>query len=148
MSGVQKISIKNRKASYEFELLDEFDAGIVLFGSEVKSIRNGQVSISEAYCYVKDGEVFVKNIHIPELKNASVPHEPLRERKLLLTKKEIKKIDLKLKNKGLTLIPTYMYNKKGLVKLKVRLAKGKKLWDKRNDIKKKDMERDLKREGM
>lgn len=148
MSTVQKISVKNRKASYEFELLEEFEAGIVLLGSEVKSIRGGQISISEAYCYVKDGEIFVKNIHIPELKNAPVQHEPLRERKLLLTKKEIQKIELKLKNKGLTLVPTYLFNKKGLIKLKISLAKGKKLWDKRQSIKQKDVERDLKREGM
>lgn len=148
MEKTNKISVNNRKASFEYELLDEFDAGIVLFGSEVKSIRQGQVSISEAYCYINKGEVFVKNMHIPELKNAVAPHEPLRERKLLLTKKEIAKIELKLKNKGLTLVPTFMYNKKGLIKLKIRLAKGKKLYDKRESIKQKDIERDLKRQGI
>jgi SsrA-binding protein len=143
-----KISIKNRKASFEFELLDEFDAGIVLLGSEVKSIRKGNVSITEAFCYINKGEVFIKNMHIQELKDAVNPHEPLRERKLLLTKKEISKIELKLKNKGLTLVPTYMYNKKGLIKLKISLAKGKKLYDKRESIKQKDVERDLKRQGI
>jgi SsrA-binding protein len=145
---IQNISIKNRKASFEFELLDEFEVGIVLLGSEVKSIRAGNVSITEAYCYVNKGEVFIKNMHIQELKNAPVQHEPLRERKLLLTKKEIYKIETQLKNKGLTLVPTYLYNKKGLIKLKLRLAKGKKLYDKRESIKAKDVERDLKRQGL
>lgn len=148
MEKTNKISIQNRKASYEFELLEEFEAGIILFGSEVKSIRAGNVSITEAYCYVNKREIFVKGMHIQEFKNSAVPHEPTRERKLLLTKKEISKIELALKNKGLTLIPTYMYNKKGLVKLKIRLAKGKKLYDKRESIKAKDIERDLKREGL
>jgi SsrA-binding protein len=145
---IKNISIKNRKASFEFELLDEFEVGIVLLGTEVKSIRAGNVSISEAYCYVNRGEVFIKNMHIQELKNAPVQHEPLRERKLLLTKKEINKIEIQLKNKGLTLVPTYLYNKKGLLKLKLRLAKGKKLYDKRESIKAKDVERDLKRQGL
>ena len=148
MEKIQNISIKNRKASFEFELLDDFEVGIVLLGSEVKSIRAGNVSITEAYCYVNKGEVFIKNMHIQELKNAPVQHEPLRERKLLLTKKEIYKIETQLKNKGLTLVPTYLYNKKGLIKLKLRLAKGKKLYDKRESIKAKDVERDLKRQGL
>jgi SsrA-binding protein len=144
----QKISVNNRKASFEFELLEEFEAGIVLLGSEVKSIRAGNVSITEAYCYVNKSEVFIKNMHIQELKNSVTQHEPLRERKLLLTKKEIFKIETQLKNKGLTLVPTYLYNKKGLIKLKIRLAKGKKLYDKRESIKAKDIERDLKRQGI
>lgn len=145
--GVQKISVSNRKASFEYELLDEFDAGIVLFGSEVKSIRQGNISISESYCFLNKGELFVRDMHIPELKNFVKQHEPLREKKLLLTKKELNKIELKLKNKGLTLVPTHLYNKKGLIKLKIRIAKGKKLYDKRESIKEKDIERDLKREG-
>jgi SsrA-binding protein len=148
MEKTKDISINNRKASFEFQLLDEFFAGIVLFGSEVKSIRAGNVSITEAYCYVNGGEVFIKNMHIQELKNAPVQHEPLRERKLLLTKKEINVIEAELKNQGLTLIATHMYNKKGLIKLKLCLAKGKKLYDKRESIKAKDIERDLKREGL
>lgn len=146
-SGAKKISVNNRKASFEYELLDEFDAGVVLFGSEVKSIRAGNVSITESYCFINKGEVVIKNMHIQELKNSSVQHEPLRDRKLLLTKKEINKITTKLKDKGLTLIPTFLYNKRGLIKIKIRLAKGKKLYDKRESIKAKDIERDLKREG-
>ncbi len=148
MDKVKRISVKNRKSSFEFELLDEFECGIVLVGSEVKSIRNGNVSITEAYCYVNNNEVFIKSMHIQELKNSAVQHEPTRERKLLLTKKEISKISIQLKNNGLTLIPTYLYNKKGLIKIKISLAKGKKLYDKRDSIKKKDVERDLKREGI
>jgi len=145
MENIKKISIKNRKASFEYELLDYFEVGIILFGSEVKSIRAGNVSISEAYCYVNNNEVFIKNMHIQELKNAAIQHEPLRERKLLLTKKEINKIVIQLKNKGLTLVPIYLYNKKGLIKLKISIAKGKKLFDKRNSIKSKDIERDMNR---
>lgn len=149
MEKESKISVKNRKASYEYELLEEFDAGIKLVGSEIKSIRQGNVTISDAYCYVSNGEVFIKNMHISELKNAAIQHEPLRDRKLLLTKKEINKIIIKLKNKGLTLVPTYLYgNKRGLAKIKISLAKGKKLFDKRESIKKNDIERDLKRQDL
>jgi len=139
------ISVKNRKASFEYEFLDEFDAGIKLLGSEIKSIRLGNSSISDAYCYVKNGQVIIKNMHISELKNAVKPHDPLRERVLLLTKKEVQKIELALKNKGLTLVPKKMYSKKGLAKLNIAIAKGKKLYDKRESIKQKDIERDLKR---
>ena len=94
-----KISVQNRKASFEYELLEEFDAGIMLFGSEIKSIRAGNVSISEAYCYVNNNEVFIKGMHIQNLKDAAVPHDPIGDRKLLLTKKEINKIIIELKNK-------------------------------------------------
>lgn len=139
--------IPNRRASYEFELGDEFDAGIVLLGSEIKSIRKGDVNISDAYCYVNNGQVVIKNMHISCLKDAAIQHEPLRDRALLLTKKEVEKITNKVKVSGTTLIPTLLYNKKGLAKLKIKLAKGKKLFDKRESIKKKDIERDLKREG-
>lgn len=141
-----KISVQNRKASFEYELLESFDAGIMLFGSEIKSIRAGNVSISESYCYVNNGEVFIKGMHIQTLKDSVNPHDPVKDRKLLLTKKEINKIILELKNKGLTLVPTYLYNKKGLAKLKISIAKGKKNYDKRESIKKKDIERDTKRE--
>ena len=148
MEQKNKISIKNRTASFEYELMEEFNAGVVLFGSEVKSIRQNGASINSSYCYINNNEVFIKNMHISELKNSASQHEPLRERKLLLTKKEINKLTVQLKNKGLTLIPTYIYNKKGLIKLKVFLAKGRKNHDKRENIKKKDVERELKREGI
>lgn len=146
MDKVKRISVKNRKASFEFKLLDEFECGIVLVGSEVKSIRQNGASINSAYCYVNNNEIFIKNMHISELKNSATQHEPLRERKLLLTKKEINKIATKLKNKGLTLIPTYLYNKKGLIKININLARGKKLYDKSMSIKTKDLERDKNRE--
>lgn len=142
-----QLSFHNRKASYEYELKDSFDCGIKLVGSEIKSIRLGNTSIDEAYCYVNKGEVFIKNMHIAELKDAIEPHDPLRIRKLLLTKKEILKIEYELKTSGITLVPVLMYFKKGLAKIKIHLAKGKKLYDKRESIKQKDIERDLKREG-
>lgn len=137
------ISIKNKKASFEFLFLEEFVAGIVLLGSEVKSIRNGAVSFTDAYCYIKNNEIFVKNIHISEYKNSSYnKHEPKRDRKLLLTKREIKKLKEKTQEKGLTIVPTKIFiNDKGLVKIGLALAKGKKLYDKRESIKKKDDER-------
>ena len=141
----KKISVSNRKASYEYELLDEFDCGIILLGSEVKSIRHGNVSISEAYCYVTKDGVYIKGMHIQELKNAVTPHDPIRYKKLLITKKEIEKIRVALQAKGLTLVPVHLYNKKGLIKLKIMLGRGKKLYDKRENIKKKDIERNLKR---
>lgn len=142
---VQKISVYNRKASFEYELLDKFDAGIKLVGSEIKSIRLGNVNISDAYCYVKNGQVVIRNMHISELKNSVAPHDPLRERVLLLTKKEIRKIETLLKNQGLTLVPKHLYSAKGLVKLEVAIARGKKLYDKRESIKQKDLERASKR---
>lgn len=141
------VSIKNRKASYEYEFLEEYEAGIVLIGPEVKSIINGEVNISDAYCYINNGEVFIKNMHISPLKNASYNnHEPLRERKLLLKRGEINKLSLKLKNKGLTLVPYILFTTKtGLIKLKIKLAKGKKNYDKRESIKERDVERQLQR---
>jgi SsrA-binding protein len=142
------ISVQNRKASFEYHFLETFEAGIVLLGTEIKSIRQGGTNISDAYCYCSNNEVFIKNMHISPLKNAGEnQHDPLRIRKLLLTKKEIRKIIENLKNQGLTVIPVSLFtNKRGLVKIKVAIAKGKKLYDKRDSIKKKDIERDLKRE--
>lgn len=139
------ISIKNRKASFEFLFIEEFVAGIVLLGSEVKSIRNGAASFTDSYCYIKDGEIFVKNIHISEYKNSSYDeHEPKRDRKLLLTKKEIKRLKVKTQEKGLTIIPTKIFiNERGLIKMCIALAKGKKLFDKRESLKEKDIKRDI-----
>lgn len=141
-----KINVYNRKASFEFNLLDEFDAGIVLLGSEIKSIRKGHATISDAYGYVNNGQVIIKNMHISPLQDAAVPHEPLRERALLLTKKEIRKIETEIKTSGITIIVEHLYEKKGMAKLKIRLAKGKKLYDKRDSIKAKDIKRDTDRE--
>lgn len=142
------ICIKNKKASFEFEFLEEFVAGIVLFGSEVKSIRNGAASFTDAYCYINNNEIFLKSLHISEYKNASYnQHEPKRDRKLLLTKKEIKKLKEKTQEKGLTIVPTKLFvNDRGLIKVGIALAKGKKLFDKRQTLKRKDDERRMKGE--
>ncbi len=142
------ISIKNKKASFEFEFLEEFIAGIVLVGSEVKSIRNGAASFTDAYCYINNNEIFLKSLHISEYKNSSYnQHESKRDRKLLLTKREIKKLKEKTQEKGLTIVPTKLFiNDRGLVKVGIALAKGKKLYDKRETLKKKDDERRMKEE--
>lgn len=143
----KKISIKNRKASFEYSFLDTFTAGMVLKGTEIKSIRMGKVSIAEAYCFINDGELFVKNLNIGTYDNGTYNnHEPLRERKLLLTKREIRKLDNQLKDKGLTVIPTSLFiSDNGLAKMGIALAKGKKLYDKREAIKERDVSRELQR---
>ncbi|MGB1040443.1 MAG: SsrA-binding protein SmpB [Flavobacteriales bacterium] len=136
----QKISIKNKKAYFDFEIKDKYVAGIQLLGTEVKSIREGKASIKEAYCYVNNNEIFVKNMSISEYSNGGfVNHEPYRERKLLLNKKEISKISKALKDKGNSLIPLLLFlSEKGLLKLEIGLGKGKKLYDKRESLKQKD----------
>ncbi len=144
-----KINIRNKKASFEFFLLEKFVAGIVLTGTEIKSLRTGKASIGEAYCAFTGGELFVRNMHIAEYEYGTYNnHEPKRERKLLLTAKELKKLQSKLNEKGLTLIPTYLFiNEKGLAKLEIALAKGKKLYDKRESLKQKDNKREMERSG-
>lgn len=119
---------------------------MVLKGTEVKSVRSQKVSLQEAYCFVNSGEVWIKGMHIAEFDKAGhYNHNPLRERKLLLNKKEIEKIEKKLKDKGLTLIPVKLFiNGRGLIKLEIAVAKGKKLQDKREDLKKKDIQREIK----
>jgi SsrA-binding protein len=139
------ISIKNKKASFEYEFVDKYVAGIVLQGSEIKSIRDGKVNLQASYCIVNNEEVFVRELHISPYKQASyLNHDPKRERKLLLNKREISKLESKSQEKGLTIIPTRLYvTHKGLAKLEIALARGKKLHDKRHDIKEKDLKRDL-----
>ncbi|MGY6741505.1 MAG: SsrA-binding protein [Cecembia sp.] len=141
------INIRNKKASYEFEFLDTFIAGIALKGTEIKSIREGKVSLTEAYCYFKRGELFIKQMHIaPYSMAASYNHDAVRERKLLLNKKELDKLESKFEEKGLSIIPVRIFiNDKGLAKLEIALARGKKLHDKRQDIKEKDVKRELDR---
>lgn len=143
------ISIKNRKASFNFHFLEEFEAGVALMGSEIKSIRSGRVSLQEAFCVFHKNELWIKNLHIAAYEQSGhYGHEPFRLRKLLLHKKELNKLQEKLGDQGLTLIPTKLYiNKRGLCKIRVALAKGKKLYDKRQDIKKKDMKREIDRSG-
>lgn len=144
---LSNINIKNKKARFEYELLDSYDAGIQLFGTEIKSIRMGKASITESFCQFNDGELYIINMFISEYDwGTHFNHKTRRERKLLLKKNELKKLERKTKESGLTIIPTNLYiNKKGLAKVKIYLAKGKKLYDKRDSIKSKDLARDLDR---
>ena len=136
----------NRKAYHEFHILENFEAGIQLKGSEVKSIREGSVSLKQSYIVTRRGEAWIKALHIPSYSHTGYDgHDPLRNRKLLLHKREILRIDAKLAEKGLTAVPTKLYFKGGLVKIELGLAKGKKLYDKRASKKKRDVERDIQR---
>jgi len=141
------INIRNKKASFEYHFIDKYIAGIVLTGSEIKSIRLGKVNLQDAYCMFLHGELFVRELHISQYSMArEINHEPKRERKLLLNKRELKKLDASGKEKGLTIIPIRIFlNNRGLAKLEIALAKGKKLYDKREDIRKKDMKREMDR---
>jgi SsrA-binding protein len=141
------INIRNKKASYEYNFIDKYIAGIVLTGSEIKSIRLGKVNLQDAYCTFLNGDLFVKELHIsPYVMAKEITHEPKRERKLLLNKRELRKLETKNKEKGLTIIPIRIFlNERGLAKLEIALAKGKKLYDKREDIKDKDLKRELDR---
>jgi len=142
-----EINIKNKRARFEYELLDEYNAGIQIFGTEIKSIRMGKASITESFCQMKDGELFIINMYIDEYDwGTHFNHKTRRDRKLLLKKNELKKLDRKTKETGLTIIATNLYiNKKGLAKVRIYLARGKKLYDKRESIKGKDLKRDLDR---
>ena len=143
-----KVNIKNRKASFEYQFIDKYVAGIMLLGTEIKSIRNNQANISDAYCvFIKD-ELFVKNLHIAEYSNGGRSnHEPKRARKLLLNRQELRKMLVKVKQKGMSIIPIRLFiNDKGKAKLEITLAKGKKIYDKRESIKEKDQKRDIARE--
>ena len=141
-SGLKIISI-NRKASFNFFFEKLYEAGIVLKGSEIKSIRNGKVNIAESYAIEKDGEIFLVNSHIPSYKEASYSnHNPREDRKLLLNKTEINKLIGKINKEGFTLIPTKLYFKKGRAKIEIAVAKGKKQYDKRQTKKNRDWNRD------
>lgn len=142
-----QINIQNKKARFEFELIDKFVAGIQLTGTEIKSIRNSKASIVEAYCVFDNGEVFIRNMHIAAYENGSFyNHKPRADRRLLLNKKEINKIEKFLKDKGNALVPLRMFiSEKGWAKLEIATAKGKKLHDKRQDLKAKDDKRDMDR---
>jgi SsrA-binding protein len=141
------VNIRNKKASYEFEFIEKFTAGIVLRGTEIKSIKEGKASLQEGYCYLSKGEVYIKGMHIAVYEQGTVyNHDPLRERKLLLNKQEINKIGKKSQEKGLTIIPIRLYvSERGYAKLEIALAKGKKIHDKRDSIKEKDVRRDMER---
>jgi SsrA-binding protein len=138
----------NRKASFNYDLLETFEAGIALQGSEVKSIRDGRISLKESYAEVKNGEVFLVSAHISPYEAANrFGHDPKRDRKLLLHRQEIKRLTGKIKEKGLTLVPTkVLLNDRGRVKVEIALAKGKKTYQKREAIKTRDVERELRAE--
>lgn len=142
-----QIRIKNKKAEYAYFLLENFTAGIELTGSEIKSIRSGKANLTDSYCQFKGRELFVINLHIAEYEMAShYNHEPKRDRRLLLTRRELKKLAAKVQEKGFTIIPVALYvNEKGLAKLDIALARGKHYYDKRESIKDKDLKRDLDR---
>ena len=141
------INIKNKKASFEYELINKFTAGISLKGTEIKSIRHNKANISDAYCIFIDNNLVVKNLHISEYPNGGyLNHEPKRDRILLLNKQEIQKISGKVKEKGNSIIPIRLFiNDKGKAKLEIALAKGKKIYDKRESIKEKDLKREMER---
>ena len=144
--GSQAPVIRNRQATFQYELLDKYVAGIVLTGTEVKSIRRSHVSLQEAYCYLLRGELWIKNMPIAPYKQGNIyNHEENRPRKLLLTRKELNKL-AKSQEKGLTIIPTELFfDQKNRAKLQIALAKGKKLYDKRQAIKERDIKRELSR---
>jgi len=143
----KSISISNRKARFEYELLDVFTAGLQLQGTEIKSLREGNANLAEAYCYVQESEVWVTGMYIAEYSYGSyLNHEPKRIRKLLLNKKEINKIDSALQDVGVTIVPLKLFiNAKGWAKIEIALARGKKLHDKRENLKQKDDQRQMDR---
>ncbi|WP_109829259.1 SsrA-binding protein SmpB [Reichenbachiella versicolor] len=141
------INIKNKKASFEFSFIDKYTAGLVLKGTEIKSIKEGKASLQEAYCYISNEEVFIKGMHISVYEQGTIyNHDPVRERKLLLNRQEIAKLDKKSQEKGLTIIPIRLFiNERGFAKMEIALAKGKKIHDKRDSIKDKDIKREMDR---
>ncbi len=141
------VNIKNRKAGYQYEFIDTYVAGMVLKGTEIKSIRENKVSLTEAFCVFHQGELFVRQMHIaPYSMAASYNHEAVRDRKLLLNKKELEKLKSKSAEKGLTMIPVRIFiNGRGLAKMEIALGRGKKLHDKRQDLKEKDAKREIQR---
>lgn len=141
-----KLIVNNKKAYFEYFIEDTFEAGIVLQGAEVKSLRNGEASLLDSFVFLRNGEVYIKNMYIKPYKQASVfqPDER-RDRKLLLSKKEIQKLDRQVREKGLTIIPTKIYFKDSLVKLEIATARGKKLYDKRETIKRREQDREVSR---
>lgn len=140
-----KVNIRNKRATFDYEILETFTAGIVLYGTEIKSVRAGKASLSDSYCIVHDREMWVRNVYIAEYFFGSYNnHDARRERKLLLTRQEIRKIAARLKDVGITLIPIRLYlNERGLAKMTIGLAKGKKAYDKRASLREKDIKREL-----
>lgn len=141
------VNVRNRQASYEYELLDKYTAGIVLSGTEIKSIREGKVTISDGYCFFNRGELYARGLNItPYAQGTHYNHEATRERKLLLKKSELRKLEGKIEEKGLTLVPLRLFiNDRGFAKLEIAIGRGKKLHDKRDSMKERDAKRELSR---
>lgn len=139
--------IRNRSAFYEYFIETKYEAGMVLTGTEVKSLRSGKASFNDSYCYFNKSELWLKSLHIAEYSHGTINnHEPLRERKLLLQRRELRKIEAKMKEQGYTIVPLKIFfNEKGLAKIEIGLGKGKKMYDKRETIKQRDSEREVKR---
>jgi SsrA-binding protein len=146
----KQVNIKNRKASFEYQFIETYVAGIMLTGTEIKSIRQSKANLQDAYAVFMGEELYIRQLHISPYEQAAYyNHDPVRDRKLLMQKRELKKLLGKLQDKGLTVIPTRLFtNDRGFAKLEIALAKGKKLYDKRDDIKEKDIRREMDRERM
>jgi len=143
-----KIIATNRKARHDYQILNTFEAGIVLQGTEVKSLRQGKANLKDSYAIIKNGELFLLNMHIsPYSHGTAYNHDPLRTRKLLLHRHEIRRLIGQVQEKGLTLVPLKIYFKNGIAKVELALVRGKKLYDRRQDIAKRDAERELQRES-
>ena len=142
------VDIKNKKASFEYFLIDEYVAGLVLTGTEIKSIRDGKANLTDAYCVFIGNELFVRQMHVSEYRFGSYMNHPAkRDRKLLLTRHELRKLQARTKERGYTIVPVLLYvDDRGYAKLKIALARGKKFFDKRETIKEKDTKRDMQRE--
>ena len=144
-----KIRASNKRAHFEYFFIEKYKAGIILSGTEVKSVKSGKLNMSDAYCFFKDSELWVKNLHISEYERGGVyNHEPKNARKLLLNKRELKRLEQKIKERGLTIVPIeVLETERGYIKLEIALAKGKKAYDKRDSIKEKDQRRDFDRQA-
>ncbi len=140
-----RIHIKNRRARYDYEFLDTYVAGIQLRGTEIKSLRDGKAALNDSYCLFLNSELFIRGMHIAEYSHGNINnHEPYRDRKLLLNRRELEKLESKMKNVGNTIVPVSLFiNERGLAKLEIALAKGKKQYDKRESIKERDVKRRL-----
>jgi SsrA-binding protein len=139
--------IRNRSAFHDYFIEDKYDAGMVLTGTEVKSLRDGRASFNDSYCFFNKGELWIRSLHIAEYSHGTVNnHDPVRERKLLLKKRELRKMEAKIKEKGYSIVPLRIFfSEKGFVKMEIGLGKGKKHYDKRETIKQRDTEREMKR---
>lgn len=143
---MDKVIVNNRKARHDYEIIDSMETGIVLLGTEVKALRDGKANLTDAYARLKNGELWLINMHISQYtKSDVINHEPLRERKLLVSRIELKKLRRQIEEKGVTLIPLKLYFKNHLVKVELALSRGKKKYDKRADIADRDMKRDHER---